>query len=499
MRLQWVILLQLPLLCMAQTFSVANLPANDLSSHGVSVRPMDDGYMVFSAKFGTDTTYDCHTEKYDMDGDIQWEKHWNAPFHSFYGFYDPVSPTLPDGGHIACVTSFDETEHHLWAYRFNSNGDTVWTRHLGTDLMKATRSAAFNDGGYYFAGLTKSAEEDPTEAFVIRTDTSGNIISEERFPLLEYDNISVHAGMDNEIFLAGMKTIDGGPYRCRLMRLDTALTQVWARDLMVTIPGWNAYSVYMTNVVTDTDGHPVVSGTCIDELEFPQGITEFYVAKFHRSNGSLIWAERFQVSDTYFGSVGDLTVATNGDIIFCGYTTPPDQGLLACVLRYDQVGEPIWDRYYRFLTNPDAWNDLVDVEEVSDGGLILTGTTRLSSQYGTVLWLLRLDEDGCLEPGCGNIGISEYYMDLPEGTLTVTPNPAHDHIFVAIDVPAEILPDGPFEILITSASGTLLQEIEIGAHQRLLQLDVTNLPAGLVVVHLVQGSKHLKSRKIVVR
>jgi hypothetical protein len=197
----------------------------------------------------------------------------------------------------------------------------------------------------------------------------------------------------------------------------------------------------------------------------------------------------------------DLELLPDGDMVSCGYVTPPDAaGFQGCIYRYTPDGQTRWHRYYRFLTNPDAFNQLMDVEPTGDGGFILTGTTQLSLQFATVLWLLRLDEHGCVEPGCQSVGVDELLIGLPEDALRCGPVPTSDHLTVSLDLPETFGQQGKLRLVITDLAGreVHVEHLPDGRRQQ-ADLRVEPWGSGTYVVHLADDTRLLASRKIVVQ
>jgi outer membrane protein assembly factor BamB len=91
-------------------------------------------------------------------------------------------------------------------------------------------------------------------------------------------------------------------------------------------------------------------------------------------------------------------------------------------------GELIWQRYYRYTQSDDRRNDVYDVCATSDGGVAFTGTLVDYTQEVVTIkdpfqkgWIAKLDEYGCLVPGCQNVGVEE--QEEQKTYFTFGPNP----------------------------------------------------------------------------
>jgi hypothetical protein len=486
----------------AQTFNVVNLPSNNGASRGASVREVPEGYLVFGDKFDEDLQYRVHVELHGMDGELIWQHAIVDASQSVYGYSDPVSPTLAQGGWVASVALLGLDSMSWRAYRFDAAGDTLWTRSLLSGSLLYPRAAAYQAGSFYFASLYKENPADAIKAVIARLDSAGSLIQMADFSGVQYDVLTLRAGMGSDLLMAAGKAGSLYPYRSVVMRLDTALNVIWSRDILSGVGGFTGYSSYVSKVIPDSDGNVFVGGTCYYEY-VTTGIplAEFYILKLSRTNGSVIWSRRYPVSMSDWGDLNDLELMADGDLVSCGYVTPHDAaGFRGCIYRYAPDGMERWHRYYRFLTNPDAFNQLMDVEPTTDGGFVLTGSTRLSFQFPTVLWLLRLDEHGCVEPGCQSIGVDEVLIGLPEDALRCGPVPTNDLLSVHMKLPETFDPLGNMRLVITDLKGSEVHVEQMDARrtqQAVIRVD--SWGSGTYVVHLADDGRLLASRKIVVQ
>lgn len=485
-----------------QGFNVVNLPGNNEASRGVSVREVPEGFLVFSGKYDGDLVYRAHTEMHAADGSLLWERPWVGTSSSSFGVFDPISDPLPDGGYLASLVEAADDTQQWKACRFDASGDTVWTRSLQTSYQVFARTATYQAGNYYVSALVLDDETDvQPKAVVARLDEQGTPLGSVEFPLIAYDHLTLSAGQDGDVLLAGGRAGSSFPNLSTVYRLDEELNIIWSRNIVSNIPGWQDYTADVSKIVSDAEGNVLVSGTCYDEYTSPGiSLAEFFIVKLARGNGEVLWTRRYPVSISDWGALHDMEVLPNGDMIACGNTTPSEQaGFLGCIYKYSDNGNQLWRRYYRFLTNMDAFNDLVDVEPLTGGGFILTGTTRLSFQFPSVLWLLRLDEYGCLEPGCQNVGVNEFYMGMPERTLTCAPNPVDEVLTVNVELPEAYRPLGPMRIEVTDLAGRVVHLGSLGSGPvASTTLMVEGWQAGAYIIHLADGTTLLTSRKFIV-
>jgi len=135
----------------------------------------DGGYVLFGEATGPGISgQDFWVLKLNSNGDIEWDKAYGGP-----GEEDaqPIRQTS-DGGYImaGATTSFGAGFKDVWIVKVNHNGDIVWERTYGghTD-DEALGMDLTSDGGYVVAGYTDWFGGGPTEAWVLKIDSSGYI------------------------------------------------------------------------------------------------------------------------------------------------------------------------------------------------------------------------------------------------------------------------------------------------------------------------------------
>ena len=149
------------------------------------------------------------------------------------------------------------------------------------------------------------------------------------------------------------------------------------------------------------------------------------------------------------------------------------------------------------------WANLTDVSPTPDGGFIATGPVygRLNAPnppgYSQDAWVVKVDGDGCIVPGCNTVGISEQVTNLQDA-ITVFPNPVAQGgtVTVQLDLPQHL-------------QGKNLQLSVVGGDGRLVSTEGTNgastlnltnlqLATGMYFLHLTNGTTWLTGAKLIV-
>jgi hypothetical protein len=195
--------------------------------------------------------------KTDMSGDVQWAKSYRIA-------YDNVAYSVQqtsDGGYIvAGWTNFWSGGHNYDAFliKTNASGNVQWAKtYGGTNNDSAYSVQQTSDGGYILAGVTYSFGAGGGDAFLIKTNASGNVQWAKTYGGAGIDKfISVQQTSDGGYIAVGYTSSFGaGGYDVFLVKTDANGNIIWAK----TYGGWN--NDIASSVRQTSDGGYIVAGT----------------------------------------------------------------------------------------------------------------------------------------------------------------------------------------------------------------------------------------------
>ncbi len=350
--------------------------------------------------------------------------------------------SVPDG-FILCGTIVVSGDLEIFVMQLNFDGSVEWEEHYGGPHHDYTSSVDTRiGGGYHIGGQWRLSPSNPEHWVMALNDTGGTIWSK----------------------------VWGGPFYENLAHVATA-----------------------------ADGHVLVgSARGVGTNQWRK-----YIAKLHQADGEIIWEHQYgPINEGSFYPLKE--VVPGGDLITVGYHVVANdpRGVL---MRTTSEGDSLWMRDYVYFDDlvTSGRGVLRDVEPTPDGGFIAVGSAfSVPGIYSQDVWVVKVDEHGCIEPGCHIITGMEAQITNMREVLKVWPNPsAGGPVNVAWELPEHFKPQGGLRITITSSDGRLVYEERVsessgGPHS--FTLSPSHLSTGLYHLHLCDASRWISGAKLVV-
>jgi predicted secreted protein len=243
---------------------------NDL---GINViQTIDGGYAImgYTSSFGAGSS-DFWLVKTDAAGTMQWNKTYGGT-GSDMGFN--VIQT-DDGGYTLAgpTTSFGAGSMDIWVIKTDSTGNMLWNKtYGGTGMDYMDQMVRTVDGGYAIAGFTTSFGAVGSDAWLVKIDMSGNA---------QWNKTYGGTGTDNGFHLT--QTVDGG-YAIigSTSSFGAGGNDVWAikTDASGNILGNETFGGTATDdgrsIIQTIDGGYLLAG---NTNSFGAGNSDFYVVK----------------------------------------------------------------------------------------------------------------------------------------------------------------------------------------------------------------------------
>ena len=432
------------------------------------------------------------------DGEQLWEKRSWRPNHSAFAGWANCCDTIPGGGYITGGASeAADGSDEVYLMRFDANGDTLWTKVFGDPTLNrfwiGQQVKRTPDGGFAIVGITD--QNGPFNGFVIKTGSDGSELWRRIYswnPESQGGIGSIALAANGELFSGGTRRNDPGNAEHWVQRLSTNGDVLWQAT-------WGGpWSEGGTQIETLQDGHVFIISARGYAADF--ALLKPLLAKLDSANGDIIWEQEYgpaALTTTLFA--GKET--PNGDLIACGvtYVDFVQRGLL---LRTNSEGDSLWMRTYFFQDDviSNGQGRFYDVLPTPDDGFIAAGSAYnpvdavYPPGYSQDTWVVKVDGDGCIVPGCNTVGVTEQATNLL-GALSIFPNPAQGRTTISLTLPPSVANE-QLQLCLVAADGRIVHRQTItGNGQHTLALE--QLSAGVYHVHISATGKWLTGGKLV--
>ncbi len=345
---------------------------------GYSVRQTFDGGYIIAGDTDTGAHgYDAYLIKTDSSGIMTWSKTFGGANASIDTAHSVQQTT--DGGYIIAGTTETSgmTSRDVYLVKTDSSGNMLWSKTFGgaNNEDKGYSVQQTSDGGYIIAGYTKSFGADYGDVYLVKTDASGNMLWSKTFGGTgSEDDSSVQQTSDGGYIIAcSTSSFGAGVSDAYLIKTDSLGNMTWSKTFGG--PGQDDVG----SVQQTVDGGYIIAGST---RSFGGG-SNFYLVKTD-SLGNEVWSKTFggtneeqghsvqQTSDGGYIIVGSTFSLGTGDR--AGYVEESDVYLV----KTDSSGNTLWSQTFG-STGSDAG---LSVQQTADGSYIITGYYNISPPYG---------------------------------------------------------------------------------------------------------------------
>jgi hypothetical protein len=345
------------------------------------VRTTDGGYALagFTESYGAGYN-DYWLVKTDASGNVQWNKTYGGtgPERAF------ALVQTTDGGYALAGD-------HFWLVKTDSKGNMEWNKTLGGELDKAYTLVQTRDGGYALAGYTTA---DVGFFFLgdfrlVKADMNGNMQWNKTYGGTGYDvAFALVQASDGGYALAGSTFSYGAGYSdAWLIKSDASGNVQWNK----TYGGRDDDRAYA--LVRTTDGGYALAGSTSSS---GAGDSDFWLIKTD-ANGTIQWSSTYgaakgdiawsmvQTTDGGFALAG-LTgyyVGVNGDV---------------WLVKTDMNGNMQWNKTYGEASIGEAYDlwGAFALVQAADGGYVIAGGTASYGAGKIDFWLVKTDVESGL-------------------------------------------------------------------------------------------------------
>jgi hypothetical protein len=273
-------------------------------------RTTDGGFVVAGYapdSFGSGGVSDGVVIKLDAAGSSLWRRVLGA------GGYDELTSirsTADDGFIVAGDTSsYGYYDWDAYLARMNGDGDVVWEKHFGGSGQQTLSAVAVTAGGEIITAGSTSPTSSQTHAFLVKTDSAGTLLWQHDFDDGRALNLlAVEEASDGGYVAAGSTSSPDGAVDAYVVKTDSSGQPLWERALGGAGP--NRFGT----IVPTADGGFTLAGetrsaTLVDY--------DAYLVRLD-GTGNVLWERQFGGSGD--DTADDLQPALDGGWVMAGRT-----------------------------------------------------------------------------------------------------------------------------------------------------------------------------------
>ena len=451
--------------------------------------------------------------------------------HTIYGCYRGNLLPAPDGTLWNSGYAVDSTGRYGFGIQYNTNGDTLKTVRFRSPHFEENQLLAPSDfkltADYELLFISSIANQEfHNHRYFIKLDTLGNVLADR---IINAPDYSVFKGSivekNNDYYIIASKSnfdVATQNYfeQKYLLQLDSNANTI--NEVLHPSSPEIGFLENAANYLINTSDNNFI-GVGIKAYEFSinpgaGGTTgEPFLMKFN-SDLNIIWKKEIIIDSTEYGNSFITRVVEAPDssgYVGAGRMKRPEPGINGGLYKVSPEGDSLWTRYFSFMNGYPTNHDFTDIEVTPDGGYILAGSFTVPlvsfpnpNQRG---WVVKVDEHGCLVPGCHIpppiIPIEEEPIREVISTeteqvskasiyLKIHPNPASASAYFYTTNIATL--DAP-KVLIHNLQGQLVKEFEVPSSNTTYILQTGDFPSGIYSVSLMDKGQVIDNQQLLIQ
>lgn len=371
----------------------------------------------------------------------------------------------------------DATTMDALVIRCDVAGNVKWQKRYGGNMQDYATGIAIDGLNLIISGITYSYGSGNSDAWILKLDDNGDTVWTRTYGGVEADEAWDVAVVNGEYYVTGgTYSFSNGQYNdAWLIKLDNNGNKLWQKIYGVKDKVDLALALEPAMKNSVTDGLVFAGVTNTEETQPNNSFGDLFFVKVDTA-GNVVWDK--SIKGTPYRREGlDIKQLADESFVIAGFLLEPSvQSQQLYVIKTDNAGVVMWDTAYG--TNDSSYI-VSGIGITQDGGWAVTGAVFTPNQPIRYIFVAKF-----LPFGNGVVNIS-----CNEPDIKLYPNPAHRHFTVKTGSDIEV-----HKIRIVNIDGRVVYKDENVADRN---VDVSALPAGYYIVELDTG-KGIQQQKLVI-
>ncbi len=496
-----------------------------------TVYETDSGYIVVGS--GWDTIPTSHLEmklfRFDHTGELLDEIDIGGPDQDLWMYPSFGSDSALDDTFITQGSGGTHTDSSVGAFLtvFNAHLDTLLSVNVVSPYLNQPELGSNWISSYYshiaedsciFMECQIFSEENGNDCMIKKFDKSGNWLWDYFCPAAGENNIEIvrciRSDFNGGCYLLWRSSYkdEGGNNNYNLNRSSVIhlndegeeLEQWYSPNDDLLPASWidfvvDHYNFVLAGCISEYPNEdPFHSQATVTKIDMEGNLEWFSRAGDYSEDVYRIFQNITQTTDSNYVASGIYIDYNVADSLLDG-----ERDFNGWLVKFDRyTGDVLWERYYHYVQSPNDEHEINDLKATRDGGVIFSGEAtnlwvngnpnlELPIQQG---WLVKVDECGCLVPGCDAFCSYTDTTSLPIPDYFIFgPNPVVQFLNIFV---GELENDHPLRFLLYDLSGRIVKEFVFSQGNTTYMWDLENLARGEYVLALEQDDRRLQTEVI---
>ncbi|MEZ5015957.1 MAG: T9SS type A sorting domain-containing protein [Flavipsychrobacter sp.] len=323
------------------------------------------------------------------------------------------------------------------------NGNTIWQKRYGGNALDYATDVAYDGSNIIVCGRTESYGAGDSDAWLLKLNLSGDTLWTKTFGGAAFDDAQTIIAVNNEyVITGGTYSFAAGQYDdAWVIKLDSSGKQLWRKTYgLADRVDW-AWTITPDINNGSVVGYVFVGVKNTEEAQPGNARGDLHFVKIDLS-GNVVWDKTIQGTPWRREGYSVKQLSDRGFIISGYKLDPTAQSQQMYVLKTDNAGDVVWDTAYG---NIDSSYQALDIVATNDGGWAITGAVFKPGQPIRYIFVTKYSNNPT--------GIA--FSSLNNSDWEVYPNPSTDGLVHVRFANAEVQ-----KLRLLSIDGSTIKEYE---------------------------------------